>query len=205
MSYNFKDHWENIYRTKSEDKVSWFQNKPYKSIELIKSLNLEKNSKIIDVGSGESRLVDNLIILGFKNITLLDISLNSLEKSKVRLGSEANLINWINSDIILFNPTESYNLWHDRATFHFLKESSSINKYVELASNAIKSGGYLIISTFSKNGPLKCSGLEIKQYDKSSMIKLFGKYFDLISSEKNEHITPFNTKQEFIFNLLKRK
>ena len=157
MSYNFKDHWENIYRTKSENKVSWFQNKPYKSIELIKSLNLENNSKIIDVGSGESRLVDNLIILGFKNITLLDISLNSLEKSKVRLGSEANLINWINSDIILFNPTESYNLWHDRATFHFLKESSSINKYVELASNAIKSGGYLIISTFSKNGPLKCS------------------------------------------------
>ena len=205
MSYNFKDHWENIYKTKSENKVSWFQKKPNKSIELIKSLDLESNSKIIDVGAGESRLVDNLIILGFKNITLLDISLNSLEKSKVRLGSEANLINWINSDIILFNPTESYNLWHDRATFHFLKESSSINKYVELASNAIKSGGYLIISTFSKNGPLKCSGLEIKQYDKSLMINLFGKYFDLISSEKNEHDTPFNTKQEFIFNLLKRK
>jgi ubiquinone/menaquinone biosynthesis C-methylase UbiE len=205
MSYNFKDHWENIYKTKSEDEVSWFQKKPNKSIELIKSLELESNSKIIDVGSGESRLVDNLIILGFKNITLLDISLNSLEKSKVRLGSEANLINWINSDIILFNPTESYNLWHDRATFHFLKESSSINKYVELASNAIKSGGYLIISTFSKNGPLKCSGLEIKQYDKSLMISLFSKYFDLISSEKNEHDTPFNTKQEFIFNLLKRK
>jgi ubiquinone/menaquinone biosynthesis C-methylase UbiE len=205
MSYNFKDHWENIYKTKSEDEVSWFQKKPNKSIELIKSLELESNSKIIDVGAGESRLVDNLIILGFKNITLLDISLNSLEKSKVRLGSEANLINWINSDIILFNPTESYNLWHDRATFHFLKESSSINKYVELASNAIKSGGYLIISTFSKNGPLKCSGLEIKQYDKSSMIKLFGKYFDLISSDINEHDTPFNTKQEFIFNLLKRK
>ena len=205
MSYNFKDHWENIYKTKSEDEVSWFQKKPNKSIELIKSLELESNSKIIDVGAGESRLVDNLIILGFKNITLLDISLNSLEKSKVRLGSEANLINWINSDIILFNPTETYNLWHDRATFHFLKESSSINKYVELASNAIKSGGYLIISTFSKNGPLKCSGLEIKQYDKSSMIKLFGKYFDLISLDINEHITPFNTKQEFIFNLLKRK
>jgi hypothetical protein len=143
--------------------------------------------------------------LGFKNISLLDISLNSLEKSKLRLGSEANFINWINSDIILFNPSESYNLWHDRATFHFLKDSSSINKYVQLASNAIKSGGYLIISTFSKNGPLKCSGLEIKQYDKSLMIKLFGKFFDLISSEKNEHITPFNTKQEFIFNLLKRK
>jgi len=204
MTVNFKSHWENVYQLKNENEVSWFQEVPSKSLDLINSLNLTTESKIIDVGAGESRLVDNLLRLGFKNITVLDISSKSIEKTKQRLGKKSKLVKWVVSDIIDFIPDESFDLWHDRAAFHFLIQKTRINKYVDLVNNSVNSQGNLILSTFSTNGPLKCSGLQISQYNKNSISELFKEEFKLSYSETSVHQTPFNTNQEFIFNIFSK-
>ena len=204
MTVNFKSHWENVYQLKNENEVSWYQEVPSKSLDLINSLNLTTESKIIDVGAGESRLVDNLLRLGFKNITVLDISSKSIEKTKQRLGEKSKLVKWVVSDIVDYIPDESFDLWHDRAAFHFLIQKTRINKYVDLVNNSVNSQGNLILSTFSTNGPLKCSGLQISQYNKNSISKLFKEEFKLSYSETSVHQTPFNTNQEFIFNIFSK-
>ena len=204
MTVNFKSHWENVYQLKNENEVSWYQEVPSKSLDLINSLNLTTESKIIDVGAGESRLVDNLLRLGFKNITVLDISSKSIEKTKQRLGEKSKLVKWVVSDIVDYIPDESFDLWHDRAAFHFLIQKTRINKYVDLVNNSVNSQGNLIISTFSTNGPLKCSGLQISQYNKNSISELFKEEFKLSYSETSVHQTPFNTNQEFIFNIFSK-
>lgn len=204
MTVNFKSHWENVYQSKNENEVSWYQEVPSKSLDLINSLNLRKDSKIIDVGAGESRLVDNLLSLGFKNVTVLDISSKSIEKTKQRLGKKSKLVNWVVSDIVDFIPDKSFDLWHDRAAFHFLTDKISIKKYVDLVNNSVNSQGNLIVSTFSINGPLKCSGLQISQYNKNSISELFKEEFKLSYSETSVHQTPFNTNQEFIFNIFSK-
>lgn len=204
MTVNFKSHWENVYQSKNENEVSWYQEVPSKSLDLINSLNLRKDSKIIDVGAGESRLVDNLLSLGFKNVTVLDISSKSIEKTKQRLGKKSKLVNWVVSDIVDFIPEKSFDLWHDRAAFHFLTDKISIKKYVDLVNNSVNSQGNLIVSTFSTNGPLKCSGLQISQYNKNSISELFKEEFKLSYSETSVHQTPFNTNQEFIFNIFSK-
>lgn len=203
MSNPYKDHWENVYNTKKENEVSWYQNTPQKSIDLIKSINLDLESNIIDVGAGDSRLVDNLISLGFKNITVLDISSKSIEKAKIRLGEKSELINWVVSDINDFQSDATYDLWHDRAAFHFLKSTKKIKSYIKLVNKLINKKGNLIVATFSKKGPLKCSGLEISQYDSKGVSKLF-ENFTLNHSEIYIHKTPFNTNQEFIYNILSK-
>ena len=201
MTVNFKSHWENVYQLKNENEVSWYQEVPSKSLDLISSLNLTTDSKIIDVGAGESRLVDNLLSLGFKNITVLDISSKSIEKTKQRLGKKSKLVKWVVCDIVDFIPDESFDLWHDRAAFHFFTEKIRIKKYVDLVNNSVNSQGNLIISTFSTNGPLKCSGLQISQYNKNSISKVFKEKFKHLYSETSIHQTPFYTNQEFIFNI----
>ena len=203
MSNRYKDHWENVYNTKKENEVSWYQNTPQKSIDLIKSINLDLESNIIDVGAGDSRLVDNLISLGFKNITVLDISSKSIEKAKIRLGEKSELINWVVSDINDFQSDATYDLWHDRAAFHFLKSTKKIKSYIKLVNKLINKKGNLIVATFSKKGPLKCSGLEISQYDSKEISELF-ENFKLNHSEIYIHKTPFNTNQEFIYNILSK-
>ena len=203
MSNAYKNHWENVYNTKKENQVSWFQSTPQKSIDLIKSINLDLKSNIIDVGAGDSRLVDNLISLGFKNITVLDISSKSIEKAKIRLGEKSELINWVESDINDFQSDAKYDLWHDRAAFHFLKSTENIKSYVNLVNKLINNKGYLILATFSKKGPLKCSGLEISQYESKGISELF-ENFNLNHSEIYIHKTPFNTNQEFIYNILSK-
>lgn len=203
MSNPYKDHWENVYNTKKENEVSWYQNTPQKSIDLIKSINLDLESNIIDVGAGDSRLVDNLISLGFKNITVLDISSKSIEKAKIRLGEKSELINWVVSDINDFQSDATYDLWHDRAAFHFLKSTEKIKSYIKLVNKLINKKGNLIVATFSKKGPLKCSGLEISQYDSKGISELF-ENFKLNHSEIYIHKTPFNTNQEFIYNILSK-
>jgi 2-polyprenyl-3-methyl-5-hydroxy-6-metoxy-1,4-benzoquinol methylase len=201
MSNSYKNHWENVYSTKKENEVSWYQNTPQKSIDLIKSLNLDLESNIIDVGAGDSRLVDNLISLGFKNITVLDISSKSIEKAKIRLGEKSELVNWVESDINDFQSEIKFDLWHDRAAFHFLKSTKKIKSYINLVNKLINKQGNLILATFSKKGPLKCSGLEISQYDSKGISELF-ENFKLNHSEIYVHKTPFNTNQEFIYNIL---
>ena len=197
MNVSKKQHWETVYKTKNAEEVSWTQQIPEISLQLIKSLNLNKSSKIIDIGGGDSRLVDYLLQEGFENITVLDISASALEKAKVRLGVNAEQVTWIESDILDFSPMESYDLWHDRAAFHFLTDETEIIKYQSIVKDAVAS--HLIIGTFSEDGPLKCSGLQIKQYNAENLNAIFSDKFKLVSAINEDHITPFNTKQNFLF------
>ncbi|CAM3272296.1 class I SAM-dependent methyltransferase [Empedobacter stercoris] len=164
---------------------------------------MNKTAKIIDVGGGESKLVDFLLEEGYENISVLDISANALEKAKKRLGDKAEKVNWIVADITEFEPTEQYDVWHDRAVFHFLTEDNDIKKYQDLVSKAVK--GKMVIGTFSTNGPLKCSGLEIKQNDEISLTSTFAADFEKIECFTIDHITPFDTIQNFIFCSFNKK
>ncbi len=197
-----KKHWETVYENKNPTQVSWTQEIPKTSINFIHSFNTNKNAKIIDIGGGDSKLVDFLLDEGFKNITVLDISQKAIEKAKLRLGEKANKVNWIVSNITDFKPTTQYDIWHDRAAFHFLTSQEQINKYLEIVKKAVS--GYLIIGTFSENGPQKCSGLEIKQYSKETIPELFQNEFQAIECFTEDHLTPFDTIQNFIFCSFKK-
>ena len=204
MNNNLKNHWENIYQNKNEDEVSWFQKTPDTSIEIINSIKIKKQSKIIDVGSGRSRLFKNLIEQGYNNLTYLDISESAAKKSKIFLGQESKNIEWIVKDVLNFEPKQNFDVWHDRAVFHFLTDQNQIKKYVDLVSRNISNNGYLIIGTFSEQGPLKCSGLDVSRYSESLIKTTFSESFNLLNSFKIDHSTPFNTTQNFLFSVLKK-
>tara|TARA_B100000965_G_scaffold214420_1_gene179253 strand:- start:1156 stop:1770 length:615 start_codon:yes stop_codon:yes gene_type:complete len=199
MNNNLKNHWENIYEKKNEDEVSWFQQIPNSSIKLIKSTGIV-NPKIIDVGSGRSKLLKSLIDSGYNDLTYLDISEAALKKSKEFLGDQSNKVKWIAEDILNFKTEVKFDVWHDRAVFHFLTEQNLIDKYVELVSKNISNSGHLIIGTFSENGPLKCSGLNVNRYSKELIEETFLKNFRLINTFHIDHKTPFNTTQNFLFS-----
>lgn len=198
-----KNHWENIYETKNPDQVSWTQKKPQTSLDFISSFGLSKEAKIIDIGGGDSNLVDFLIKEGYEDITVLDISEKALEKAKERLGEKAHKIKWITTDIIEFQPTETYDIWHDRAAFHFLTTPEQIFKYVKITKKAVSK--FMVLGTFSKNGPKKCSGLDITQYDEESMNSQFAENFEKIKCITQDHTTPFETIQNFVFCSFKKK
>jgi 2-polyprenyl-3-methyl-5-hydroxy-6-metoxy-1,4-benzoquinol methylase len=200
-----KAHWENVFATKAETEVSWFQAYPKTSVEFIELFNLPLDASIIDVGGGDSHFVDALLEKGYTNVSVLDISENAIERAKARLGSNATKVNWITSDITEFTPTITFDFWHDRAAFHFLTDDEKINKYVAIAENAIKKDGFLILGTFSENGPTKCSGLEIKQYNEASMSYRFEDAFNRIKCITEDHVTPFNTVQNFVFCSFQKK
>lgn len=193
---NIKEHWEGVYKTKTPDQVSWTQVKPINSLRLIKNSNISKDAKIIDIGGGDSILVDYLLEEGYTDITVLDISGEALERAKKRLGDKAYQVKWIESNITTFTPTEQYDVWHDRAVFHFLTVEET-QVYTQLVAKAVKEN--LIIATFSKQGPLKCSGLEIIQYNTEDLNELFKDSFTLKDSFYEDHITPFDTKQNFVY------
>ena len=203
MNLERKKHWETVYETKSPDQVSWTQEIPKTSLAFIKSFGLARSAKIIDIGGGDSTLVDHLLNEGFENITILDISEKSLEKAKLRLGEKAKNVTWIISDILDFEPTETYDVWHDRAAFHFLTTEEEIEKYKSIVAKAVQS--YLVIGTFSENGPLKCSGLEISQYSEEKLISTFENHFEKIETVLEDHQTPFGTTQNFLFCSFKKK
>jgi SAM-dependent methyltransferase len=192
-----KNHWETVYKTKQPNEVSWTQENPKTSLDLIRETNLDKSVKIIDIGGGDSRLVDFLLAEGYENVSVLDISANALERAKNRLGKNAEKVSWIVSDITEFKPETTYDIWQDRATFHFLTTSEQIEKYSEITQNW--NNGFLIIGTFSENGPTKCSGLEIKQYTEIEIENQFSANYKKIKCITEDHITPFNTKQNFTF------
>ena len=198
-----KSHWENIYTQKSPEEVSWTQKKPVLSLRWIESLSLPKNAAIIDIGGGESRLVDYLLALGYSDLTVLDIAEAALNRSKKRLGLKANLVNWIQADITTFKPQKKYCLWHDRAVFHFLTHEDEVKTYVDTVAASVDQ--YLLMSTFSKEGPLKCSGLPITQYDAKSIAAHFTNDFKLLQQEHETHTTPFDTTQAFIYTLFKKE
>ena len=202
---NKKAHWETVFATKAETEVSWFQAYPKTSIEFLELFDLPLDANIIDIGGGDSYFVDALLEKGYTNISVLDISANAIERAKARLGDNAKKINWIVSDVTDFEPTVTFDFWHDRAAFHFLTDDEKIYKYVSIAENAINKSGYLILGTFSENGPTKCSGLEIKQYNETSMSARFELGFNRIKCITEDHTTPFNTIQNFVFCSFQKK
>lgn len=200
-----REHWDNIYTSMAEEEVSWFQPYPKTSMAFLEVFNLPLSANIIDIGGGDSHFVDALIAKGFYNIYVLDISAKALESAKKRLGESASNIQWIVADVTEFNPPVQFDFWHDRAAFHFLTTEHNIDKYVAIAENAIRQNGYLILGTFSEKGPSKCSGLEIKQYTETSMSEKFTIAFDKIKCIHEDHITPFNKVQNFLFCSFKKR
>ena len=202
---NNKSHWENVFATKNPNEVSWTQKYPKTSMDYLESLNPSKTANIIDIGGGDSNLVDALLEKGYDNIWVLDISEFALERAKKRLGDKADKVHWIVSDITEFKPNVAFDFWHDRAVFHFLTEQESIDKYLAIINNVIADNGNFLLGTFSENGPLKCSGLEIKQYSENSMKKTFSENFEAVKCFTENHKTPFDTIQNFQFCGFKKK
>lgn len=202
MDQDLQSHWEKVYETKTPEEVSWTQARPQTSLDLIHSAGLDRSASIIDIGGGDSKLVDFLLEEGYENITVLDISAKSLERAKARLGDKASKVKWVASDITSFVPDHDFDIWHDRAAFHFLTSPEQIDSYVNLVKKHVKK--FISIGTFSTNGPEKCSGLVIKRYDEPSLTSLFQPEFKPLSCMLEDHTTPFNTTQNFIFCTMER-
>ena len=202
---NKKEHWENVFSQKQQNEVSWYQPVPKSSIDFFESNNIPKDANIIDVGSGDSYFIDYLVDNGYKNVYALDISEHALSRLKKRLGEKANSVNWIVSDVLDFKPAMHFDYWHDRAAFHFLSDPNDVDKYISITDEYINKNGKMMVATFSDSGPLKCSGISIKQYSKDELSNQFAKSFEKIKCVEETHPTPFNTIQNFTFCSFKKK
>lgn len=200
-----KSHWNLVYEGKSDTEVSWFQSMPELSLKFIRHSGVPRSGTVIDVGGGSSMVVDHLVHDGFENITVLDISSVALCTAQERLGKSAKLINWIEADITQFQCTERFDLWHDRAVFHFLTQASERKRYIDLLHQTIKPGGHVIIAAFAIGGPKKCSGLDIVQYDAAKLSQELGEAFTLIEQEAEAHITPGGNVQAFGYYRFKKQ
>ena len=198
-NFDRKKHWENIYQTKELKDVSWFQPKPETSLDFIKQFNVPTTAKVIDIGGGDSFLVDYLLDLGYQDISVLDISAAAIDRAKQRLGDKAKNVKWLVADAATFKPTEKYDFWHDRAAFHFLTDEQEISNYLQTAQQNINPTGVLVIGTFSEQGPKNCSGIKIKQYSETTMTDRLRKFFMKIKCISVNHKTPFDTIQNFVF------
>ncbi len=195
-----KTHWETIYATKPTTQVSWYQEHPTLSLAYIQRTGVGKTGEIIDVGGGASTLVDHLVGEGYEHITVLDISGAALTAAQTRLGAEASLVTWVEADVTRTPlPAHHYDVWHDRAVFHFLTNPDDRHRYVEMVKHAVKPGGHVIVATFATDGPTHCSGLEVARYDATTLHDEFGDEFALLHSDNEEHQTPFGTRQKFIY------
>jgi SAM-dependent methyltransferase len=203
--FDKKTHWERIYREKSSSDVSWFQESPDLSLELIRRSGVRNDEAIVDVGGGASVLVDVLCEEGFRNLSVLDISGIALAGAQQRLGDLAETIEWFESDITEFDPPHAFTLWHDRAVFHFLTDESDRRKYVSVLKRALRPGGLLIIAAFAIGGPEQCSGLQVVQYDSSRLKAELGEEFELVEERDEVHITPANKEQRFTYFRFVRK
>lgn len=205
MPFDPQQHWAKIYAEKDTRKVSWYQLEPKESLDWIEGLHLQPQTSILDVGGGDSRLPDYLLKAGYVDINVLDISARALENSQERLGKDAEKINWIHRNILDYKAAHLHDVWHDRAAFHFLKEEEEILRYRQIAEESLKVGGYLILATFSNDGPLKCSGLNIKQYREAELINRFEGPFQILKHRRLLHETPSGGQQEFLFALFQRR
>lgn len=195
-----KQHWETVYQTKAANSVSWFQNHAETSLKFIDSTSVKFDGPIIDVGGGASTLVDDLLSNGYSNLTVLDLSCKALNTAKVRLGDKASKVNWIESDITQASLADCYyEIWHDRAVFHFLISAKDRSAYIERIRQSLKPKGYVIIATFVEDGPLNCSGLPVQQYSVATLQKELGESFELVAHTKEIHVTPSSTQQKFIY------
>jgi ubiquinone/menaquinone biosynthesis C-methylase UbiE len=195
-----KDHWEHIYETKAPTQVSWYQEHSLKSLEFIDHTGIPKTAHIIDVGGGSSVLVEDLLNYSYQHITVLDISAAALEIAQQRLGARAKQVTWLEADILQARlPHHEFDLWHDRAVFHFLTQPEDRQGYVKVVKEAVKPGGHVIVATFASDGPERCSGLPVARYEPATLHHEFGDAFTLLESTKEAHQTPFGTQQKFIY------
>jgi SAM-dependent methyltransferase len=197
-------HWQNVYATKAESDVSWFQENPAPSLDLIAATGISSDAAMIDVGGGASRLVDHLLERGFRQLSILDMSANALEQAKKRLGRRRDGVEWIVADIAAWQPVRVYDLWHDRAAFHFLTEPADRDAYVACLKKAVRPGGNVIIATFAPDGPERCSGLPIVRYDAAGLARTLGDGFGLVETRSHRHTTPWHSVQSFQFSSFRR-
>lgn len=195
-----QSHWENIYTEKTPNAVSWYRPHLEKSLLLIEQFASDRSAPIIDVGGGESTLVDDLLERGYENVTVLDISQTAVDANRRRLGALSDRVRWLVADITKVELDHSvFDVWHDRAVFHFLTSASDRSAYVRRVARAVRHGGHVIVSTFGLEGPTKCSGLDVVRYDAESLHREFGVHFRLLGSSTELHRTPFGTTQQFLY------
>ena len=200
-----QQHWQTIYSTKNPDQVSWTQPVPTTSLNFLASFGLDKEARIIDIGGGDSHFVDFLVAEGYRHITVLDLSAAALERAQARLGQLSEHVQWVVGDVLQFRPEpEAYDVWHDRATFHFFTAAADIAAYLTVAERAVSATGYLTVGTFSTAGPTSCSGLPVKQYDEPMLAQQLRRGFTKIRCLTEDHLTPFNTLQNFLFCSFRR-
>jgi 2-polyprenyl-3-methyl-5-hydroxy-6-metoxy-1,4-benzoquinol methylase len=197
-------HWQNVYQTKGERAVSWFQERPDISLDLIHATAVGPSASIIDIGGGASRLVDALISEGFKVVTVLDLSEEALATSKARLGAKGTRVQWIVADVTNWQPSQTYDVWHDRAALQFLTDPKDRAAYVERVAKAVRVGGHVIIGTFALDGPERCSGLPVIRYDAATLGELLGPSFELAENRRQGHQTPSGIIQKFQFSRFRR-
>ncbi len=200
-----KEHWNKVYENKKATEVSWYEPMPETSLSYIAECKLDKDAAIIDIGGGDSFLAEFLIGRGYTDITVVDISENAINRAKERLGEKADEITWVVADAAEFEPQRQYDLWHDRAAFHFLTEDAQVENYLKNVKQAVKPGGYVVMGTFSETGPTKCSGIEIRQYSISEMQELFSDAFTTMSCKNIDHGTPSGGTQNFTFCSFRKK
>lgn len=198
-----QSHWENVYTTKGEGEVSWYEDTPALSLELLREAGLTSSMSVIDIGGGASRLVDALVSEGQAQMTVLDLSSAALETAKSRLANPER-VQWLVSDVTAWAPDRQYDLWHDRAAFHFLTAAEDQQAYVRVLRKALKHGGRAVIGTFAPDGPEKCSGLPVARYDPEALQAVLGQQFRLISTLRHEHATPWGAVQKFQFSIFEK-
>lgn len=198
-------HWNTIHATRAENEVSWFQAEPAHSLELIRDAGATPASAIIDIGGGASRVVDALLAAGYRDLTVLDLAAPALERARGRLGAAAAGVAWIVADVTSWSPPRRYDIWHDRAAFHFLTEAADRAAYVATLRQALHPGGHAVIATFAPDGPETCSGLPILRYDPQGLAAALGPGFTLLDSRRHLHATPFGTFQSFQFSHFRRE
>jgi SAM-dependent methyltransferase len=197
-------HWQNVYATKGEAEVSWFRDSPAISLEMIRAAGTGHDAAIIDIGGGASRLIDALLLDGYRDVTVLDLSANALDAAKRRVGEVASTVEWIVADATNWRPARSYEVWHDRAAFHFLTDPHDRAAYVERLRSAVAPGGHVIIATFALDGPERCSGLPVQRHDSASLSAELGPQFELVEARSEIHHTPWNSTQAFQFSQFRR-
>jgi SAM-dependent methyltransferase len=197
---NSEAHWESIYRSKAPDSVSWYRPHLELSLDLIERYAPERSAAVIDVGGGEATLVDDLVLRGYQNVAVLDISQTAIEATRRRLGASADAVRWIPGDVTKVElPVRSLDVWHDRAVFHFLTELADREAYVRSVLHAVRPGGHVIVSAFGPDGPVKCSGLDVIRYDADSLHREFGRRFRIEESTRELHSTPWGSQQQFVY------
>ena len=195
-----KNHWEHVYSTKKTESVSWFQEHAEQSMRLIRGTGVPYSAGIIDVGGGASTLVDDLLSSGYCAVSVLDLAAAALSVAKARLGKRASEVQWTEGDITkVLLPVHAFDVWHDRAVFHFLTSKEDREAYVNTVLRSVKPGGHVIVATFAEDGPIQCSGLPVMRYGPSELHAEFGSPFSLVQHEREEHHTPFGTVQKFVY------